>query len=137
MYTVHGLGQLMLTETLWCLLGATLVIAQAQKLLLNSNSAFSPDNTPNPPIFTLPAAANLTISVALCSSGNALPKFFVTNSSTAGTPGSGGGKDVFEIGYTDGLGVWTGNFMNGGVLAVEDLGQTSFEVGISDQGRSM
>ncbi|KAG5726080.1 Stretch-activated cation channel MID1 [Termitomyces sp. T112] len=123
----------MLPETLWCLLGAALAAAQArQKLPLNSNSAFSPDNIPNPPAFTLPAAVNLTISVALCST-NSHPRFFVTNTSIVAVPGSEGGKDVFEIEYTDGLGSWTGNFVDGGVLAIEDSEQTSFEVGISDE----
>ncbi|KAG6868905.1 hypothetical protein C0993_008203 [Termitomyces sp. T159_Od127] len=124
----------MLPETLWCLIWATLAATQApRKLPLNSNSAFSPENIPNPPVFTLPPAANLTISVALCSSTNSPARFLVTNSSTSSVPDSRGGKDVFEIEYTDGLGIWSGNLVNGGVLAVEDLGQTSFEVGLSDQ----
>ncbi|KAF5378079.1 hypothetical protein D9615_007626 [Tricholomella constricta] len=125
----------MLPETLLCLLNAGIALAQAkQQLPLNSNSQFSPSNPPNPPVFSLPTAANLTITVALCSSTNSPPKFFVTNSSSAGVPGPGGGDDVFEIAVEEGHGSWTGIFDDGGVLAVQDIGQTSFELGISDQG---
>ncbi|KAG6917218.1 hypothetical protein DXG01_003423 [Tephrocybe rancida] len=124
----------MLPEALLCLLSAALAAAQSRKILsLNSNSAFSPSTTPTPAVFDLPTAANLTISVALCSATSSLPRFFVTNSSSSGVPGSGGGIDVFEIQLTNGLGSWTGIFDDGGVLAVEDLQQTSFELGVSDQ----
>ncbi|KAG6815403.1 hypothetical protein H0H87_002205 [Tephrocybe sp. NHM501043] len=124
----------MLPQTLLCLLYATLVSAQARKTLsLNSNTAFSSSDTPNPPVFDLPTADNFTISVALCSSTNSIPRFFVTNSSSPGIPGSTGGTDVFEIQITNGLGNWTGTFANGGVLAIEDVGKASFELGISDQ----
>ncbi|KAF8063511.1 stretch-activated cation channel Mid1 [Lyophyllum atratum] len=124
----------MLPETLICLLSAGIVLAQArQGLPLNSNSAFSPSTAPNPPVFSLPTSANLTITVALCSVTNSSPRFFVTNSTIAGVPGQGGGKDVFEIAVGDGHGNWTGTFTEGGVLAVENIGRTSFELGISDQ----
>ncbi|GLB42783.1 putative aryl-alcohol oxidase [Lyophyllum shimeji] len=59
--------------------------------------------------------------------------FFVTNSTSSGVPGPGGGLDVFEIVVKDGYGNWTGIFVDGGVLAVENVGQASFELGISDQ----
>ncbi|KAG6841647.1 hypothetical protein C0991_008632 [Blastosporella zonata] len=124
----------MLPETLLCLLSAALAAAQSrQKLSLNSNTAFSPSNTPNPAVFTLPSAENLAISVALCSATTSQARFFVTNSSSSGVPSSAGGTDVYEIQVTGGLGNWTGTFADGGVLAVEDVEQTSFELGVSDQ----
>lgn len=125
----------MLPETLLCLLNAALVLAQTRRELpLNSNSPFSPSSAPNPPVFSLPRSNDLSITVALCSSGNSSPRFFVTNSSSVDTPGSSSGKDVFEIVLNGGYGNWTGPFRDGGVLAVENVGQTSFELGVSDEG---
>ncbi|KAG6809623.1 hypothetical protein H0H92_015501 [Tricholoma furcatifolium] len=124
----------MLPEALWCLLSAALTAAQASATLsLNSNSAFSQSNTPNPPQFILPNAPILTISVALCSSTTSVPRFFVTNSSTTVTPTSNGGTDVFEIQLTQGLGIWSGIFTHGGLLAIEGLGEVSFQLGVSDE----
>lgn len=102
-----------------------------QDLLLNSISSFSPNNTPNPPIFALPKSNNLTISVALCSVTNPPPRFFVSNSSDAG------GMDRFEILLDSGQGSWTGALPDRATLAVEDVGPASFEVGVSDQGMSL
>lgn len=125
----------MLPETLLCLLNAAFVLAQTrQQLSLNGITPFVPSSIPNPPVFSLPRSSNLSITVALCSTGNPPPRFFVTNSSSIDNPGSGGGQDVFEIPLNNGYGNWTGIFVNGGVLAVEEVGQTSFEVGVSDQG---
>ncbi|KAG6848464.1 hypothetical protein H0H93_016751 [Arthromyces matolae] len=125
----------MLPETLWLLVSALLAAGQNRKALsLNSNSPFSPTTVPNPPQFTLPSTANITISVALCSSSASLPRFFVTNSSDeANAPSSGGDIDVYEIVLKNGWGTWSGTFEDGGVLAIEDIGQTSFEIGLSDQ----
>jgi len=127
----------MLPETLLCLLNAAIVLAQSrQQLGLNAVSSFNPLTLPNPPSFTLPTSNELTVSIALCSSnsGGSTPRFFVTNSSTVDNPGSGGGTDVFEIAVNGGHGNWTGVFDSGGTLAVENVGQVSFEVGVSDNG---
>ncbi|KAG5650500.1 hypothetical protein H0H81_012013 [Sphagnurus paluster] len=125
----------MLPEALLCLLNAGLVLAQArQQLSINSNNQFSASNPPRPPVFTLPAAANLTITVALCSSTSSPPRFFVTNDTTVGVPGPGGGQNVFEIDVDNGLGSWVGLFPDGGVLAIQAAVQVAFELGVSDQG---
>src|ERR1700742_1740128 len=114
----------LLPEPLLCLYFAVLVQAQTQQVLqINSNTAFLPSNLPNPPIFSIPSADNLTVSVAICSNGGSSPRFFVTNSSETNTPSSSGGNDVFEITLTNGYGQWTGEFLDGGALAVENAGQ--------------
>jgi len=126
----------MLPHALLCLLHAALVAAQAKPILsLNALSSFNPQSLPNPPAFSLPSSDVLAISVALCS-GNSQspPRFFVTNDTSVGIPGQGGGPNVFEIVLSAGLGNWTGVASNGGVLAVENAGQTSFQVGVSNGG---
>jgi hypothetical protein len=77
----------------------------------------------------------LAISIAVCSQSS-LPRFFVTNDTSLSIPGSGGGANVFEIVLNAGLGNWTGLASEGGVLAVENVDQTSFEVGVSNSGES-
>ncbi|KAH7909014.1 stretch-activated Ca2+-permeable channel component-domain-containing protein [Hygrophoropsis aurantiaca] len=122
-----------LPQTLWCLVQATLVFAQTQQSLsLNSVSTFSGATLSGTPAFTLPSASPLYVSVALCAPGSSA-RFFVTNSTTA-IPSSAGGKDVFEIDLGDGYGNWTGPAPEGGTLAVEDVGQTVFEIGVSSSG---
>jgi calcium channel MID1 len=127
----------MLPHALLCLLQAALIAAQTrQQLSLNSLSVFNSQSLPNPPAFSLPSSDALAVSVAVCSGDlqSSLPRFFVTNDTSVGIPGSGGGTNVFEIFLDAGLGNWTGRASNGGVLAVESAGQTSFEVGVSNTG---
>jgi len=120
----------MLPETLLCLLNAALVLAQTrQQLALNTISSFTSSNIPNPPLFTLPQSEKLSITVALCS-GTPPPRFFVSNSSSATSNGVHGS----EIRITDGHGNWTGPVNSGGVLSVEDTGQSSFELAVSEDG---
>lgn len=124
----------MLPETLLCLISATIVLAQSrQQLSLNTLSSWNAQNLPNPPTFTLPVSQSLSVSIALCS-GTSSARFFVTNSSSIDTPGSDGGTDVYELVVTNGHANFTGVFTDGGVLAVEEAGQSSFEVGVSDTG---
>ncbi|KAF4565607.1 stretch-activated cation channel mid1 [Pleurotus pulmonarius] len=122
----------MLPEALLLLLHSSIVYAQArQPLSLNNVARIS---TLNQPFFVIPSVATqATVSVALCVAGSS-PRFFISNSSTSDSPGSAGGPDVFEIPLDEGQGSWTGGFPNGGVLGVENPGQTSFEVGLSDNG---
>jgi calcium channel MID1 len=127
----------MLPHALLCLLQAALITAQTrQQLSLNSLSSFSSQSLPNPPAFSLPSSDALAVSVAVCSGDlqSSLPRFFVTNDTSVGIPRSGGGANVFEIFLDAGLGNWTGPASNGGVLAVENAGQSSFEVGVSNTG---
>lgn len=125
----------MLPEALLLLLHSSIVFAQSrQQLSLNTVARFS---TLNQPFFVIPSVATqATVSVALCIVGSS-PRFFVSNSSTSDSPGSAGGPDVFEIPLDEGQGSWTGGFPNGGVLGVENAGQTSFEVGLSDNGTTV
>ncbi|KAF8882264.1 stretch-activated Ca2+-permeable channel component-domain-containing protein [Infundibulicybe gibba] len=123
----------MLPEALLCLLGAAIVSAQTRvKLELNTFVSFNGSNAPDPPVFTIPASdtAGLTVSVALCSN-DVPPRFFVTNGSAVDVPGPNGGPNVFQVPLQDGFGNWTGVFPAGGVLAVDGLGKTPFELGIS------
>jgi len=109
----------------------------AQQLSLNSFVSFSPVSVPSPPNFALQPSHSLTISIAFCSDNSQQPnpRFFVTNGSVP-NPGSSnvGSGDVFEIVVTNGLGIWTSPFSAGGILAVENVNQMSFEVGLSDGG---
>jgi calcium channel MID1 len=127
----------MLPQTLLYLLHIALAAAQTNtQLPLSSVLSFTPQSIPNPPIFTLPPSDLLAVSVALCSgdSQSSLPRFFLTNDTSSGTPGSNGGKNVFEILLNQGMGNWTGPASGGGLLAVENAGQTSFEVAASNSG---
>ena len=131
----------MLPQTLLIfLLDAALVAAQVGKTLsLNSLALFTPQSLPNPPIFTLPSSDVLAVSVAVCSgnSQSGLPRFFVTNDTSTGTPSSNGGTNVFEILLNEGMGNWTGFGGNGGLLAVENGGKVSFEIGVTSSGETL
>ncbi|KAF5376385.1 hypothetical protein D9757_008659 [Collybiopsis confluens] len=126
----------MLPETLICLLNAALIQAASVQLSLNTVISLNAQTLPSPPTFSVPAAQDLTITVAFCSTGTSLPRFFVTNSSSVDDPGPDGGQDVFEISVDEGLGTFTGIFSDGGVLAVDADSSTSFifEIGASDNG---
>ncbi|KAL0948037.1 hypothetical protein HGRIS_010663 [Hohenbuehelia grisea] len=116
--------------TLFWLLNVAVAYAQTSRRLdINSVSSFNASSSSS---FIVPAAGQLTVSVALCSSSN--PRFFVTNASTTSIPSSSGGQDVFEIFLSDGHGNWTGKFDGGGLLAIEASGEVPFEVGVSDNG---
>ncbi|KAJ7163995.1 stretch-activated cation channel Mid1 [Mycena crocata] len=121
-----------LPATLLLLLNAAISEAQTRKSL--SIDWVIPEQAPNPPYFTIPTATQLAVSVALCSgtTDTPIPRFFVTNSSSDASPGSGGGDNVFEIVLNQGHGNWTGTFPSGGVLGVENAGQLPFEIGLSD-----
>jgi calcium channel MID1 len=120
----------MLPEALLCLLNVALVLAQTQQQLsLDVISTFTPSNIPNPPVFTLPQSNNLSITIALCSETSP-PRFFVSNSSST--------DDTYsEVTITDGHGIWIGPVSDEGVLYVEDAGQSSFELAVSEDGVSL
>lgn len=120
---------------LWLLSIAVAPAAAQTALGIDSISSFNADTVPDPPTFTLPSSSNLSVSVAFCSSNSdSTPRFFVTNSSAVSTPSASGGDNVYEIDLTDGYGNFTGLFEEGGVLAVEDAGETTFEIGVSENG---
>lgn len=128
----------MLPHTLLYLLHVALVAAQANtQLPLNRVLSFTPISIPNPPVFILPPSNLLAVSVAVCFGDlqSSLPRFFVTNDTSSGTPGSNGGNNVFEILLNQGMGNWTGPAGGGGLLAFENVGQTSFEVAASNNGK--
>jgi calcium channel MID1 len=122
----------LLPAALLLLLNAAISAAQTRKSL--AIGSVTPDLAPNPPFYTLPTANLLAISIALCSgtTDTAVPRFFVTNSSSDASPGSDGGPDVFEIVLNQGHGNWTGTFPSGGVLGVQPVAQVQFEIGVSD-----
>ncbi|KAH8813651.1 stretch-activated cation channel Mid1 [Flagelloscypha sp. PMI_526] len=124
----------MLPEALLSLLWAALAAAQQRTTLpLNAVTPVSP--TTNTPAFNLPVSSSLDITITLCPDpGTSPPRFFVNNASTGVTPSSSGGDNVFEIPLLTGFGNWTGLFPQGGSLAVENVGQTAFEIGVSDSG---
>lgn len=126
----------MLPETLLLLLNAALALAQSPRpqLSLNTLSTFNATTLPNPPSFTLPVSLQLSVSVALCSTGSSSPRVFLTNSSTNESPGPEGGTDVYEIAMDDGYGAFTGVFAAGGVLSFQDVGLNTLEIGVSDTG---
>ncbi|KDQ58001.1 hypothetical protein JAAARDRAFT_193486 [Jaapia argillacea MUCL 33604] len=127
---------MLLPLSLLLLLEAKLLIVQAQQLSLNSLSAFTASTVPSPPSFSLPSTSDaLSISVALCSQPSSQPpRFFITNNSAISDPGPDGGTDVYEIILSDGYGSWTGLMGSGGVLAVEDVGESTFEIGVATGG---
>ena len=129
----------MLPLTLLALVQAQLIYAQQAPLLqVDTVHNYTGNTLPRSSIFSLPASATLSVSVALCADVSSLPRFFLTNDSTITQPGpdSSGGANVFEISLEDGYGQWTGMMSDGGYLAVSNAGQTPFEIGVSDQGKS-
>ncbi|KAI6148887.1 stretch-activated Ca2+-permeable channel component-domain-containing protein [Pisolithus tinctorius] len=114
----------LLQTSFLCLLSASITFAQVQQSLsLNSLSTFSGSSISNPATFGLPASSSLTVSVAICSSQATSGRFFLTN-----------GSDVFEIQLNTGFGSWTGSAANNASLLVEGVGQSTFEVAVSDNG---
>ncbi|KIJ67288.1 hypothetical protein HYDPIDRAFT_173886 [Hydnomerulius pinastri MD-312] len=103
-----------------------------QALTLNSVTSFASSSLPSPALFGLPSSSQLTVSVAICSSQASSARFFLTNSTSGNVPGPGGGRDVFEIPLDNGYGQWTGLASGGGLLSVDNIGQGSFEVFVSD-----
>ncbi|KAJ3932470.1 MAG: stretch-activated cation channel Mid1 [Lentinula lateritia] len=126
----------MLPETLLCLVNAALIQAATASLSLNAILSLNSQDIPSPPSFSLPAAQNLTITVAYCSSETVSTRFFVTNSTTVDDPGPDGGTDVYEITVNQGLGTFSAPFLDGGVLAIDGTlsDDFSFEIAASDSG---
>ncbi|KAE9406868.1 hypothetical protein BT96DRAFT_851206 [Gymnopus androsaceus JB14] len=127
----------MLPQTLLCLLNAVIIQAATTQLSLNNVVSLNSQNIPSSPTFSLPTAQNLTITIAYCSSDTSSARFFVTNDTTVDDPGPDGGTDVYEISIAEGLGTFSGAFLNGGVLAVDVVDSSnsfSFEIGASDSG---
>ncbi|KAI0031091.1 stretch-activated cation channel Mid1 [Vararia minispora EC-137] len=112
--------------------------ATRTQLSLNVPLALSTNaSSTSPRLFGLPAAQNLSVSVALCASTTSSLQFFVSNDSSVTTPGPGGGSDVYQIELrNDGFGNWTGVVAQGaGTLAVYNLGSSdSLQIGASDSG---
>ncbi|OCH89949.1 hypothetical protein OBBRIDRAFT_777729 [Obba rivulosa] len=126
----------LLPQSLLCLIQVYLTLAQHTQLTLDNLASFSASTLPNPPTFSLPTSGNLSVSIALCSSqATSLPRFFLTNDSSISQPGPSdlGQPNVYEIFLDDfGLGNWTGPVNSQGVLAVSNIGQSTFEVGVSN-----
>ncbi|EMD35802.1 hypothetical protein CERSUDRAFT_115744 [Gelatoporia subvermispora B] len=127
-----------LPPSLLCLIQAYFVLAQQSQLVLNQLQQFSASTLPNPPTFSLPTSANLSISIALCSNQTTnVPRFFVTNDSSIPQPGSNnlGQPNVYEIIPNEfGLGNWSGPVSSGGAFSVSNIGQAAFEIGASNSG---
>ena len=124
----------MLPLALLALIQVELVYGQ-QAVPLSLDGLYNYNSSSRSPLFSLPAASNLSVSVALCADATSLPRFFVTNDSTIPHPSQQylGVSDVYEITLDDGYGQWSGIMDNGGYLAVTNA-QVPFEVGASDQG---
>lgn len=119
-----------LPRSLWYLIHVTLAQVSAQESLsLNTLYSFSGASLSGDPTFSLPQAQQLTVSVAICSTGSISPAFFVNNN-TVFTSTTGD----FEIPLHSGFGNWTGATQQGGLLVVQNVGQTSFQVAASTGG---
>ncbi|EKM51296.1 uncharacterized protein PHACADRAFT_151955 [Phanerochaete carnosa HHB-10118-sp] len=131
----------MLPLALISLLQAQLAYSQSSvqlSLSLNSlYSSYSFAHTTRPTLFSLPTTQNASVSVALCSASNSsAPRFFLSNSSSITQPSEDdiGQDGVYEVVVgNQGYGWWTGALSEGGFLAVENAGQTSFQIGVSEE----
>ncbi|KAK7045481.1 stretch-activated cation channel mid1 [Paramarasmius palmivorus] len=95
------------------------VLAQTQ-IPLNSVISLTPQNLSSSTTeFRLPSSENLTISIASCLSSS---KFFISNSTS----------EQSELELEDGIGVFSGRFVDGGTLTVEGIGE--MEIGASNNG---
>ncbi|KAG1792791.1 stretch-activated Ca2+-permeable channel component-domain-containing protein [Suillus plorans] len=111
-----------LSRFLWYLIHATLAQVSAQEsLTLDTLYSFSGASLSSDPTFSLPQAQQLTVSIAICSTGTTSPTFLVNNDTASTT-------DIFEIQLYSGFGNWTGTTQQGGSLVVQNVGQTSFQV---------
>lgn len=122
-------------QSLWCLVYATLAfsVQQPVSLSLNALYSFSGANlSGNAPIFSLPQAQQLVVSIAICSNETTSPAFFVTNNSYNTAPAQSTSSDVFEIPLQSGFGNWTGTAPQGGFLTVQNVAQTFFQVAVSN-----
>ena len=130
-------GDDMLPESLVCLLGAALAVAQArQELQLNQVASFSTLRLSSRPSFSIPQQNQLSVSIALCSTSNSIPRFFLTNASNSDLLADPGPTtaDAFQIPLQSGQGSYTGVFPNGGILAVDTEGVNEgifFDIGVS------
>ncbi|EIW77795.1 hypothetical protein CONPUDRAFT_61634 [Coniophora puteana RWD-64-598 SS2] len=126
----HALSRFRFTPTLVCILLASLADAQTtQSLSLNSLTPVTPDSSSL--LYRLPSSSQLSVSVAQCSDSSP-PTFYITNDTSIADPGPSSGGDVYQINLKDGYGSWTGTAPNGAVLSATNLGQTPFEIGVTD-----
>ncbi|OAX41807.1 hypothetical protein K503DRAFT_734974 [Rhizopogon vinicolor AM-OR11-026] len=102
-------------------------LALTESLSLNALYSFSASSLS---AFSLPEAQQLFVSVAICSTEAASPTFFVTN--TTSVAESTSSSDVFQIPLQSGFGYWTGTAPQGAFLTVQNIGQTSFQVAVSN-----
>ncbi|KAH9847078.1 stretch-activated cation channel Mid1 [Lenzites betulinus] len=115
----------MLPTSLFAVVLSFLSLVEAQKsqqLVLEKVLDISTANLPNPPAFRIPASPNpLFVSVALCATHDNSTRFFLTNDTSISNPGPSDVDSVntVEIGLpTEGYGIWSTYFTNGGVLSV-------------------
>ena len=119
-----------LCNTMFLLLAFVALVRAQLSLPLGSLSSFAAPTS----LLALPASPQLTVSVAICTSQAASARFFLSNSTSGAVPGPGGGADVFEIQLGGGIGQWSGSAPGGGLLAVQDLNEGSFQISVSDNG---
>lgn len=118
--------RLRLSRSLWCFICAIFAVSAQESLNLDTLYSFSGASLSSDPTFSLPQVQQLTVSVAICSTGTTSPVFLVNNN-TASTSTT----DIFEIPLDSGFGNWTGTTQQGGSLVVQNVGQTSFQVAAS------
>lgn len=105
-----------------------------------SLNSFSLQSTSSPQIFSLPPSGPpITVSVALCTDAQPLPRFFV--SATSG-PNQIGPNDPnsAEIHFNNGVGWWTGEVQSGATIAgfvgngvsTSLSAQWQFEIGVQE-----
>ncbi|OJA21143.1 hypothetical protein AZE42_04360 [Rhizopogon vesiculosus] len=120
-----------LPQSLSCLVYATLALTES--LSLDALYSFSGPSLSDPTTFSLPQAQQLFVSIAICSTEATSPTFFVTNNSdTTAVTESTSSSDVFQIPLQSGFGYWTGTAPQGAFLTVQNIGQTSFQVAVSN-----
>jgi hypothetical protein len=124
----------MLPRALLLLLNAAYVFSQSgRQLSVNSVTVFNATSRPSTQGIAIPAGANLTLSIALCSL-DTTHTFFVTARADLNTLDPNNSADVTEIVVNEGYGLWSGTLPDGGFLTVEGAGRDVFEVGLSDGG---
>ena len=124
----------MLPRALLLLLKAVYVFSQSgRQLSVNSVTVFNATSSPSKQEIAIPAGANLTLSIALCSL-DTTPTFFVTARADLNTLDLNNSANVAEIVVNEGYGLWSGTLPDGGFLAVEGASRDIFEEGLSDGG---
>jgi calcium channel MID1 len=109
-----------------------------QQLILGSLTTINGTETARPHAYDIPAADQLSVSIALCGSSlTSDAAFYVTNNTRQNVEdiiAQGGDDSTWAVDIQDGFGVWTGAARDGAIIAFKSA-NTTIEIGVSTSGK--